>query len=59
MDKTISKDEIKSAARKRWIRIAIWTVPLTAAAVWGITLLGGKTVKSSDITLATVERGPL
>ena len=59
MDQTISKDEIKSAARKRWIRIAIWTVPLTAAAVWGITLLGGKTVKSSDITLATVERGPL
>lgn len=59
MDRTITKAEIKSATRKRWLRIAAWAVPVIAATVWGIILIGGKSVKRADLTFATAERGPL
>lgn len=59
MDRTFTKAEIKNASRKRWLRTAAWVVPVAAAAIWGLSLIGGKTVKNSDLTFATVEHGPI
>lgn len=59
MDKIIDRTEIKRALVKRWLVRAAWIVPVGALALWGISAIGGKSVKSSDIIFATVERGPL
>lgn len=59
MDKIIEKSDIRRATVRRWLIRAAWIVPVAALAIWGISAIGGKSVKSSDITFATVERGPL
>lgn len=59
MDKIIEKSELKRASLKRWLIRAIWIVPIIILIFWGISAIGGKSVKASDITFATVERGPL
>ncbi len=59
MDKIIEKSDIKRALVKRWAIRATWIIPVLALTAWGISSIGGKTVNSSDITLASVERGPL
>lgn len=59
MDRTITKDEQKKTALRRRLRIAAWAVPAAAALIWGITSIGGKSVKAADLNFATVEHGPL
>ena len=57
MDKIIEKAEIKRALVKRWLIRAAWIVPVVALALWGISAISGKSVKASEMTMATVERG--
>ncbi|MDE5555918.1 MAG: efflux RND transporter periplasmic adaptor subunit, partial [Muribaculaceae bacterium] len=59
MDKIIEKSELKRASLKRWAIRAVWIVPIILCLFWIISAIGGKSVKASDITLATVEQGPL
>lgn len=59
MDRIIEKSELKRKYIKRWLIRAAWIVPVLVCAFWGLSAIGGKSVKASDITFATVERGPL
>ena len=59
MDRIIDKQEISNARRKKWLRTAAWLVPAAAILIWGITFIGAKTVKASDLTMGKAEKGPL
>ena len=59
MDKIIDKNELRRGHIKQWLLRAAWIIPIIICVVWGISYVGGKSVKSSDISFATVEHGPL
>lgn len=59
MDRIIEKSELKRNSIKRWLIRAAWIVPVLVCAFWGLSAIGGKSVKASDITFATVEHGPI
>ena len=59
MDRIIEKSELNRRNTRRWLIRAAWIIPVVLVAAWGMCSLGGKTIKSSDITFATVEHGPI
>lgn len=59
MDKIIDKQEQKRQQRRQWLHIAAWCIGIGALLVWGISFITGKSVKASDLTFGTAERGPL
>ncbi len=59
MDRIIEKSEIKRNNIKRWLVRAVWIIPIIICIIWGISAIGGKSIKASDLTFATVEHGPL
>lgn len=59
MDRIIEKSEMKRAGIRRWLVRAAWIIPVILCIYWGVSAIGGKSIKASDVTYATVERGPL
>ncbi len=59
MDRQIDKKQLAGERRRRYLRHTLWCAVGTGALLALIFLLGGKSVKASDLNMGTVTTGPL